>query len=139
MDNKANLQPKFDLDLDEFTYRYENLKSDNAKKTDDHDSKLKVIQNKYEEAFSDQQLKKNADDIAMKKNIFHWVKILINLYLAFVACIIGFKFYFSGLNSSEIIALLSSTTATIIGLPYLIVSSLFSKGEFIKKDKLSEK
>lgn len=139
MNNPANSQLRSDPDLDDFTQRYENLKTDTSKKTDDHDSKLKIIQNKYEDAFRDQQLKKNADDIAMKKNIFQWVKILINFYLVFVACIISVKFYFSGLTPPEIIALLSSTTATIIGLPYLIVSSLFSKGEFIKKDKLTEK
>lgn len=95
----------------------------------------------YQSALQKQHLKGNEDDRQMKQNIFGWVKILINSYLLFVAVIIFFKSFFgeSGLTPPEIIAILTSTTATIIGLPYLIVSSLFGKNELNKNQKTTDK
>jgi len=93
----------------------------------------------YRLKIQDHQIRKNNQEYAMKSDIYRWVKKIINCYLFFVFCIIAFKAFSLnfGLTAPEIIAILTSTTATIIGLPYLIVSSLFSKSDYPKSDKAS--
>lgn len=94
---------------------------------------------KYQSKLKDQQIRKNDQEYAMKSDIYRWVKKIINCYLFFVLVIIFFKAFSInfGLTPPEIIAILTSTTATIIGLPYLIVSSLFSKSENSKTEKIT--
>lgn len=78
---------------------------------------------------SEEELQKNLEmegkklDISLKKRMFYWALIIVSVYLIFVAIVI----LFTDVSDSVIIALLTSTTATIIGLPYLIIHSLFPK------------
>ncbi len=68
--------------------------------------------------------------------IFLWVLFISTGYLLFVKDIIdGMVSNGQKLSDSVIIAILTSTTATIIGLPALITSSLFPKDKQSKKHK----
>lgn len=115
------------------------LMSDGFEINNSYDSQTIKETDKYQSILNNQQIRKGEQEYAMKSDIYRWVKKIINCYLFFVFCIIAFKAFSLnfGLTPPEIIAILTSTTATIIGLPYLIVSSLFSKSENQKNDKSS--
>lgn len=69
--------------------------------------------------------------LAQKKQIFKWALIISTIYLIAVGFIIYLCYQKNpnGLSDSVIIALLTSTTTTIIGLPALITTSLFPKSK----------
>ncbi|MFZ9470500.1 MAG: hypothetical protein ACO26G_05585 [Rickettsiales bacterium] len=115
------------------------LMSDGFEINNSYDSQTIKETDKYQSILNNQQIRKGEQEYAMKSDIYRWVKKIINCYLFFVFSIIAFKAFSLnfGLTPPEIIAILTSTTATIIGLPYLIVSSLFSKSENQKNDKTS--
>lgn len=74
------------------------------------------------------------NELTLKKVICNWVQWLVNLYLIFVASIILFLgLEIAKLNDSVIIALLTTTTINILGLPYMIIKSLFPSMK--EKDK----
>lgn len=79
------------------------------------------------EAASLENLKKE-NDIELKKGICNWVKIVVSIYLIFVATFIIIvacqKFIFS---DAALITLLTTTTINILALPYMIIKSLFPK------------
>lgn len=78
------------------------------------------------------------DNQALKKAIFNWTQKVVNCYLWFVGCVVLFvsvKFIF--LDNSVMIALLTTTAATIISLPALIIKSLFPKDKTDKNSKNS--
>jgi hypothetical protein len=117
---------------------YENsLNEQDEKKIDNYE---KVLKNQHIRK-NEEELRGYIDDRKMKIQVYQWVKILINCYLFIVAIIVILKSFniANGLTPPEIIALLTSTTATIIGLPYLMVSSLFGKSDSIKNGKNSDK
>ena len=74
--------------------------------------------------------------LRQKGRVFDWTQKVVNCYLWFVG---GMLFFLSvgtlKLGDSVIITLLATTTATIIGLPYLIINSLFPKEKPEKNHK----
>ncbi len=66
------------------------------------------------------------NELALKKGIYFWVKWVVTIYLSFVAITILALFTgFGSLSDNVVIALLSTTTINILGLPYMIIKSLF--------------
>lgn len=75
----------------------------------------------------------NALDQELRKKIFKWVQWLVSLYLAFVGIVLvcnmigNFCSAKNLLSEKVFIALLTTTTVNVIGLPYLIIKALFQK------------
>lgn len=66
------------------------------------------------------------DEIKLKSGICVWVKWIVSVYLIFIAYILLLLVLNEGkLESSVVIALLTTTTINILGLPYMIIKSLF--------------
>lgn len=65
-------------------------------------------------------------ELDLKKGICKWVQWVVSVYLIFIALIlITLTFKIGNLESEVIIALLTTTTINILGLPWLIIRSLF--------------
>lgn len=65
-------------------------------------------------------------ELELKKGICVWVIRIVSVYLFFIAYILLLLVLNEGkLESSVVIALLTTTTINILGLPYLIIKSLF--------------
>ena len=66
-------------------------------------------------------------EIELKKEICRWVKRVVSVYLVFVAVMLLIVAFYSpaGLSEQVIIVLLTTTTINILGLPYMIIRSLF--------------
>ena len=65
-------------------------------------------------------------ELKLKKGICVWVKWVVSIYLIFIAYILLLLVLNEGkLESSVVIALLTTTTINILGLPYMIIKSLF--------------
>ena len=65
-------------------------------------------------------------EIQLKEEICYWVKWVVSIYLAVVGFILFVLVFGEGkLESSVIIALLTTTTINILGLPWLIIRSLY--------------
>ena len=76
----------------------------------------------------------NEQHLSQRSWAFWWSIIISTLYLVGMVIIICVCFNKKdGLSDNVIIALLTSTTATIIGLPALMIKSLFQKEDFNKK------
>ncbi len=66
------------------------------------------------------------NELALKKGIYCWVKWVVTIYLSFVAVMImSLIIGLGSLSDNVIIALLTTTTINILGLPYMIIKSLF--------------
>lgn len=71
---------------------------------------------------------KKGQDLDLRRGIAKWTQKVVNCYLWFVGCVVFFiSIKFIQLSDAVIIALLTTTAATIISLPALIISSLFPK------------
>ena len=94
----------------------------------DEDLREKTLKNDI----TQQELKIKKDisqqELDLKKGICAWVKWVVSIYLIFIACILLLLVWNEGkLESSVVIALLTTTTINILGLPYMIIKSLFPK------------
>lgn len=56
-----------------------------------------------------------------------WVMWVVSIYLICVALIIAYTLYKQNLSDSVLIAILTTTTINILGLPLMIIISLFPK------------
>lgn len=65
-----------------------------------------------------------AQDTKLKRKIFIWTQYVVTLYMIFIGIVI---FCSLPLSDNVIIALLTTTSINIIGLPALIIGSLFPK------------
>lgn len=74
--------------------------------------------------------------IELQKDICYWVRWVVSIYLAVVGFILLVLLFGEGnLDTSVIIALLTTTTINILGLPWLIIRSLFPPEEKSKEKK----
>ena len=64
------------------------------------------------------------DLIALKREAFNWIRGLVPFYLIVTFIFLGSSQKI-GLSDTVVITLLTTTTTNIIGLPYLIIKSLF--------------
>jgi hypothetical protein len=69
-----------------------------------------------------------AQDQFLKRKIFDWVRFVVLIYLVMVMFIVAFSQKL-GLSDGVVIALLSTTTVNVVGLPALMIKSLFSKNK----------
>jgi hypothetical protein len=67
-------------------------------------------------------------DQRLKEKIFGWVRVVVACYLIFMSVIICFSL---PLTENTLIALFTTTTINVLGLPAFIIHSLFPK---IKKE-----
>ena len=84
----------------------------------------------FKKDISQQELQLKIDiskqELELKKGICVWVIRIVSVYLFFIAYILLLLVLNEGkLESSVVIALLTTTTINILGLPYLIIKSLF--------------
>lgn len=72
-------------------------------------------------------------NLNLKKGICSWVKWVISIYLVFIAGIIAVTAYNNGLSDTVLSVLLTTTTINILGLPLMIILSLFPNSKKIKE------
>lgn len=74
-----------------------------------------------------QEAERYAQDTKLRIKLTHWIKWLIPAWLASVVAVLTLSMFFGGLDSSVLIALLTTTTVNILGLPYIVLKGLFDK------------
>ena len=74
-----------------------------------------------------------AQDIELKKQIVKWVKRVVSIYLVVVGVFIAYTGWQEQLDTIVLVTLLTTTTINILGLPLMIILSLFPKRN--KSDK----
>ncbi len=137
MKDKENLNQNFRLSVEkhkkedyvnstphDLRVRDENLRE----KTLKNDITQQELQ--FKKDISQQELQLKIDiskqELELKKGICVWVIRIVSVYLFFIAYILLLLVLNEGkLESSVVIALLTTTTINILGLPYLIIKSLF--------------
>ena len=115
MKDKENLNQNFRLSV-------EKHKKEDYVNSTPHDLRVR------DENLREKTLKNDIifDEIKLKSGICVWVKWVVSIYLSFIAYILLLLVLNEGkLESSVVIALLTTTTINILGLPYLIIKSLF--------------
>ena len=99
---------------------------------------LELHKQKIEALTNENKLLKQKHEI--REKITPWVQWVVVCYLIFIACILislAAIFWFKGkswLEPSVLIALLTTTTINILGLPYLILKEVFADKKQISKD-----
>ena len=78
-----------------------------------------------------QQTKRYAQDTRLRVSLTKWLQWLIPIWLFCVIAIVSVSMFLGHLDSSVLIALLTTTTVNILGLPYIVLKGLFEP----KKDK----
>ena len=137
MKDKENLNQNFRLSVEkhkkedyvnstphDLRVRDENLRE----KTLKNDITQQELQ--FKKDISQQELQLKIDiskqELELKKGICVWVIRIVSVYLFFIAYILLHLVLNEGkLESSVVIALLTTTTINILGLPYMIIKSLF--------------
>lgn len=74
-----------------------------------------------------QETNRYARDTELRIELTHWIRWLIPAWLASVVAVLILSMFFGGLDSSVLIALLTTTTVNILGLPYIVLKGLFDK------------
>lgn len=98
-----------------------------------HESKMlaeELASKKLDNELRLEELKLKRQEVDFREKTFPWVKKITRRYLTtvgfiFVFCILFFQK--EALNSSTLIALLTTTTVSIVGLSRLVVGSVFPK------------
>ena len=104
---------------------------------DYHEILSKILDN--ERKGLENQSKKS--ELELRVKIWEWVKIIVSSFLGFVACLLililaGKANNVEGFSDSVLIAILTTTTINILGLPFLIIKSLFPALEKMDKGKI---
>lgn len=117
------------------------LTNDHPQATNDRPQSSKKIEEKdsqIPEKIEKKDLEYEAGrlNINLQKEICYWVRWVVSIYLAVVGFILLVLLFGEGnLDTSVIIALLTTTTINILGLPWLIIRSLFPPEEKSKEKK----
>ena len=117
-----NLNQNFRLSVEKYKKEVQNYKKEDFVNLTPHDLRVR------DENLREKTLKNDIifDEIKLKSGICVWVKWIVSVYLIFIAYILLLLVLNEGkLESSVVIALLSTTTINILGLPYMIIKSLF--------------
>lgn len=62
-----------------------------------------------------------------RKGLVIWMTIVVSLWLLFSATMVVLQFTFDGLTPTEMCALLTTTTANVLGLAVIVLKGLFRK------------
>lgn len=80
------------------------------------------------------KLNRYSDTSKLRKHSAYWVMIVVSFWLILVVGIVFFcGFAVMSLEASVIIALLTTTTANILGLPLIILQGLYPKEKEMEK------
>jgi len=74
-----------------------------------------------------------ADTSRLRKISAYWVMVVVTLWLGGVCCVLKFNNSCFCLSDSVLIALLTTTTANILGLPFIILQGLYPKEKEMEK------
>ena len=139
-----NLNQNFRLSVEKYKKEVQNYKKEDFVNLTPHDLRVrdenlreKTLKNditqqelQLKKDISQQELQLKIDiskqELELKKGICVWVIRIVSVYLFFIAYILLLLVLNEGkLESSVVIALLTTTTINILGLPYMIIKSLF--------------
>ncbi len=87
----------------------------------------------YEKLVKNQERERYADTSKLRKISAYWVMIVVTLWLGGVCCVLKFNNSCFCLSDSVLIALLTTTTANILGLPFIILQGLYPKEKEMEK------
>jgi len=75
-----------------------------------------------------QEIERFRQNTAQRKTLVRWMMFVVSLWLAFTAVIVGIELHLSGgLSNSVMCALLTTTTANVIGLAMIVLRGLFTQ------------
>ena len=119
-----------DLRVRDENLREKTLKNDITQQELQFKKDISQQELQFKKDISQQELQLKIDiskqELELKKGICVWVIRIVSVYLFFIAYILLLLVLNEGkLESSVVIALLTTTTINILGLPYLIIKSLF--------------
>ena len=117
-----NLGQNFKLSVEKYNKEVQKYKKEDFVNSTPHDLRVR------DEDLREKTLKNDItqQELDLKKGICAWVERVVSVYLIFIACILLLLVFNVGkLESSVVIALLTTTTINILGLPYMIIKSLF--------------
>ena len=117
-----NLNQNFRLSVEKYKKEVQKYKKEDFVNLTPHDLRVR------DENLRGETLKHDIikQEIELKSSICVWVKWVVSIYLIFIAWILLLLVLSEGkLESSVVIALLTTTTINILGLPYMIIKSLF--------------
>jgi hypothetical protein len=117
-----NLGQNFKLSVEKYKKEVQKYKKEDFVNSTPHDLRVR------DENLREKTLKNDItqQELDLKKGICAWVKWVVSVYLIFIAYILLLLVLNEGkLESSVVIALLTTTTINILGLPYMIIKSLF--------------
>ena len=126
MKDKENLNQNFRLSVEKHKKEDYVNSTPHDLRVRDENLREKTLKNDITQ--QELQFKKDISqqELELKKGICAWVKWIVSVYLFFIAYILLLLVLNEGkLESSVVIALLTTTTINILGLPYLIIKSLF--------------
>jgi hypothetical protein len=128
MKDKENLNLNQNFRLSVEKYKKEDFTNLTSHYIAERDEDLREKTLKNDTTQQELKLKKDISqqELELKKGICAWVKWIVSVYLIFIAYILLLLVLNEGkLESSVVIALLTTTTINILGLPYMIIKSLF--------------
>ncbi len=117
-----NLGQNFKLSVEKYKKEVQKYKKEDFVNSTPHDLRVR------DEDLREKTLKNDItqQELDLKKGICAWVELVVSVYLIFIAFILLLLVFNVGkLESSVVIALLTTTTINILGLPYMIIKSLF--------------
>lgn len=85
-------------------------------------------ENDYDEMDLDwQKARRYALDTKLRVGLARWIQWLISVWLLLVMGVLVLSMFCGRVESSVLIALLTTTTVNILGLPFIILKGLFDK------------
>ena len=126
MKDKENLNQNFRLSVEKHKKEDYVNSTPHDLRVRDENLREKTLKNDITQ--QELQFKKDISqqELEIKKGICVWVIRIVSVYLFFIAYILLLLVLNEGkLESSVVIALLTTTTINILGLPYMIIKSLF--------------
>ena len=92
----------------------------------EQDTTTSLKEQSHAELINSQKIDNEASKevIKLKRKAFYWIRGLVPIYLIVTFIFLGLSQKI-GLSDAVVITLLTTTTTNIIGLPYLIIKSLF--------------
>ena len=101
------------------------LSLNNLRSSSPSSADLKKKAKELENDLTQTNIDLNQTNIRLKNGICCWVKYVVSIYLIFIGIVVASIAYNKGLSDTVLIALLTTTTINILGLPLMIILSLF--------------
>jgi hypothetical protein len=96
--------------------------------TEGTDTSAVELEDDYDEMdLSWQKARRYALDTKLRVGLARWIQWLISIWLLLVMAVLVLSMFCGRIESSVLIALLTTTTVNILGLPFIILKGLFDK------------